>query len=249
MFNFGCGYLFGVPNAQNLATNPTPVYFGTVQDISVEIGATIKELRGNLQFPDDTAISDKKLSGKVSFGRLETQIFNQLFFADSYTSGTNQVSPFEAHTIPATPYQVTIAPPGSGTFYEDLGVRYSATGTVLVKVASSPTTGQYSVNSSTGVYTFASADTGLGVQISYVYTSTSGNTLTVNNQLQGYGPQFEMWLDEPYAGQGNGIHIYACKAGKLNAPRKRDDYTIIEMDFEAFAAASGKVFDWFQTSA
>jgi hypothetical protein len=248
MFNFGTGWLFGNPNAQNLATNPTPQFFGTVQEVSIEIGATIKELRGNLQFPDDTAVSDKKVTGKVSFGRIEIPVFNQLFFADQFATGYTGVQPRELHAIPTTPYTVTPTPPGSGTYATDLGVSYSATGAPLTKVASGPTTGQYSV--AAGVYTFAAADTGLSVLISYTYTSaTGGNTLTVNNQLQGYSPQFELWLGEPYAGQGNGMHLYACKAGKLGAPRKRDDYTIIEMDFEAFANPAGKVFDWFQVSA
>ena len=87
MFNFGCGNLFGNPNAQNLATNPTPQWFGTVQDISVDIDATIKELRGQFQFPDDTAVADKKLSIKCKFGKIEAQLFNQLFFADTYNTG------------------------------------------------------------------------------------------------------------------------------------------------------------------
>lgn len=248
MFQFGTGFLVGVPNAQNLATNPTPVIFGTVQEVSMEIGATIKELHGNLQFPDDTAIADKKITGKVSFARIDINIFNQLFFADSYVPGVTAMAINESHSIPTTPYQVTIAPPGSGTYVADLGVRFTATGKPLTKVASGPTTGQYSVNVGTGVYTFAAADTTLGVQISYTYTSTAGNTLTVNNQSQGYGPQFEMWLSQPYPGTGNGIHLYACKAGKLSMPLKRDDYQIVEMDYEAFAASSGKVFDMFQTS-
>lgn len=249
MFSFGTGLLYGVPNAQNLATNPTPQYFGTVQSVDVEIGATIKELRGNLQFPDDTAIADKKLTGKVNFGKIETPIFNQLFFADSMVAGVTAVQSRESHAIPTTPYQVTIAPPGSGVFGADLGVLNGATGAPLTKVASGPTTGQYSVVPATGIYTFAAADTGNTVLISYTYTLAAvGTTLTVNNQLQGYGPQFEMWLSEPYAGTGNGMHLYACKAGKLNAPRKRDDYLIIEMDFECFANAAGKIFDWFQVS-
>ena len=248
MFNFGTGYLFANPTAQNLATNPTPQYFGTVQEISVEFSATIKELRGNLQFPDDTAIADKKISGKITFGKIEVSVFNQLFFADSYTSGVTGMQPFEAHAVPTTPYQVTIAPPGSGAYIIDLGVRYAATGVELTKVASGPTVGQYSVNTSTGVYTFAAADSLANVQISYTYTSTAGNTLTVNNQLQGYGPQFELWLTEPYSGTGNGLHIYAAKAGKMAAPRKRDDYTIMDLEWQGFANAGGKVFDWFQTS-
>ncbi len=239
--------MFGNPNGGNQATNPTPQLFGTIKDIDVEISATIKELRGNLQYPDDTAIADKKLSGKVKFGRLEIAAFNQLFFADTFTAGVTAIQPKESHPIPATPFQVTIAPPSSGTFGIDLGVFYSATGVALTKVASAPATGQYSVAGA--VYTFAAADTGLTVLISYTYViAASGNTMTVNNQIQGYGPQFEMWLAEPYQNAGNGMHLYACKAGKLSLPRKRDDYVIGEFDFEGFANAAGKVFDWFQVS-
>jgi hypothetical protein len=247
VFNFGTGFLFGNPNGGNQATNPTPEYFGTVQDIDVEISATIKELRGNLQFPDDTAIADKKLSGKIKLGRLEVQVFNQLFFADSLVAGVSAISPRELHTAATT---ITIVPPSSGVFSVDLGVSYSATGQPFVKVPSAPAVGQYAVNVSTGVYTFASGDVGTGALISYTYTiAASGSTLTVNNQVQGYGPQFELWLSEPYQNAGNGLHLYACKASKLGSPRKRDDYVIAELDFEAFANPAGKVMDWFQVSA
>lgn len=245
MFNFGTGFLFGNPNGGNQATNPTPQYFGTVQDIDVEISATIKELRGNLQFPDDTAIADKKLSGKVKFGRLEVQVFNQLFFADALATGYTGIQPRESHAAAAT---ITIAPPSSGTFATDLGVLDGTTGLVFTKVASAPALNQYSVNVGTGVYTLNASQTGT-VLISYTYTvAASGQTLTVNNQVQGYGPAFELWLAEPYQNAGNGLHLYACKAGKLAAPRKRDDYVIGEFDFEGFASPAGKVFDWFQVS-
>jgi hypothetical protein len=247
MFNFGTGFLFGNPIGGNEATNPTPQYFGTVQDIDVEISATIKELRGNLQFPDDTAIADKKLTGKIKWGRIEIPVFNQLYFADTYVAGVTAVQPREAHSVPATPFQVTIAPPSGGVFGIDLGVLDASTGLPFTKVASGPTTGQYTVSGA--VYTFAAADTLRNVLISYTYTlAASGNTLTVNNQVQGYGPVFEIWLTEPYQNAGNGLHLYACKASKLGAPRKRDDYVITEFDFEAFANAAGKVFDWFQVS-
>ena len=73
----------------------------------------------------------------------------------------------EAQTIPATPYQITPTQP-YGNWAQDDGVTY-ANGTALTKVAMSPTAGQYSV-SSTGVYTFAAADTTAAVLISYSYT-------------------------------------------------------------------------------
>lgn len=245
MFNFGCGNMFGNPNAQNLATNPTPQWFGTVQDISVDIDATIKELRGQFQFPDDTAVADKKLSIKCKFGKIEAQLFNQLFFADSYNTGITVAYRDTSHTVPAsTPWQITPTPPNSGVIGIDLGVYYANTGLPFQKVASGPTVGQYTF--ATGVYTFATADASVAVVISYTYTLTTGNTLTVNNQLMGYAPQFDLWLNDPYSSYGNGMHFYAVKSGKLSAPRKRDDYTIIDLEMEAFANTAGKVFDWFQ---
>ena len=49
------------------------------------------------------------------------------------------------------------------------GVVYSATLKKLARVGSNPSAGHYSVDTTNGVYTFASADSGLGVLISYLY--------------------------------------------------------------------------------
>lgn len=81
----------------------------------------------------------------------------------------------EQHTIPGSPYQVTVA---NTTSFIDDGVFYVATGQQLTKVASSPTQGQYTVTSG-GLYTFAAADTGQVVEINYTSTAsyTSGGTI------------------------------------------------------------------------
>lgn len=77
----------------------------------------------------------------------------------SYTSGT--VATDEPAVIPATPYQVTT----DAMWLSDRGVKTSA-GVAMTKVASNPVTGQYAV-SATGLYTFAAADTGKTVLITY----------------------------------------------------------------------------------
>jgi hypothetical protein len=69
----------------------------------------------------------------------------------------------ESHPIPATPFQVVVT--GAATFLRDRGV--TDAGVPLTRVASSPATGEYSVDSLTGTYTFAAADTGDTVLISY----------------------------------------------------------------------------------
>jgi len=61
-------------------------------------------------------------------------------------------------------------------------------------VASSPATGQYSVNTATGIYTFASGDTGASVLISYTFTAaTTGTQLNITNQLMGFAFCAERW--------------------------------------------------------
>jgi hypothetical protein len=74
----------------------------------------------------------------------------------------------EAQTVPASvSYTITPTQP-YGNFVQDDGVTL-ANGTALTKVTGSPATGQYSV-SSTGVYTFNSAQASAAVLISYSYT-------------------------------------------------------------------------------
>lgn len=73
----------------------------------------------------------------------------------------------EPQTIPGTPYVIIVNQP-YGIWAQDDGV-VSASGTVFTAVASSPAQGQYSVDPSTGSYTFNSADTGTAMLISYSY--------------------------------------------------------------------------------
>jgi hypothetical protein len=82
----------------------------------------------------------------------------------------------EQWTIPATPYQVTVAHADEWVPYmlfdpHPFGVTpgvKDAAGNDMTKVDSAPTTGQYSV--AAGAYTFAAADTGLIVYITYDYS-------------------------------------------------------------------------------
>jgi hypothetical protein len=248
MFQFGIGGMFGNPVGGNLGTPTGPQQFGTIQDVSVEFTQKLVELYGQNKFPDDVAPSDMKVSGKGAFAKIEIELFNALYFAETIATGVEIVQDREAKTVPGTPFTVTIDPPGSGVYVKDLGVLYAATGKPFERVAAaSEALGKYSVNQTTGVYTFASADQDADVLISYVYSDTGGRTLTVTNRIQGYGPVFELYLLQPYQGT-NGLHLYACRASKMSAPMKRDNYLISDFEFEGFANAAGKVFDWFQVS-
>ncbi len=244
MYQFGIGGMFGLPIAGNQATPTGGVQFGVIQDVGIDFDQKLVELRGQNKFPDDVAPSDMTVKGKAAFAKIDISIYNSLFFAETIVANISVIVANETGTIPTTPYQVTVT--GSATFTADLGVVFALTGDELIKVASGPTTGQYSV--SAGVYTFAAADTGLGVLISYTMTATGGRTLPVINHIQGYGPVFELYLSQPYQGT-NGIRLYRCRASKMSAPMKRDGYLISDFEFEAYASAAGKVMDWYQISA
>jgi hypothetical protein len=129
----------------------------------------------------------------------------------------------------------------AATFTTDLGVFYLTTGLRLKKVASAPATGEYSVTAG-GVYTFAAADTGLGVLISYTYTiAATGSKIPFANQLLGVAPTFMAVLTERYDNKSLTLQLNACVANKLTFNTKQDDYTIPEFDFGAFADASNNV--------
>lgn len=79
-----------------------------------------------------------------------------------YTAGFGKFD--DPFTVPATPHLIAPSPAWAG----DLGVKY-ANGSAFTKVTSAPAVGQYSVNEATGVYTFAAADEGEAVLLSYSF--------------------------------------------------------------------------------
>jgi len=246
MYQFGAGLLFGNPIAGgNNGTPNFPQRFGTLQDVSVEITQKLVQLRGQSRFPDDIAPGDMEIKGKAAFGRIDVDVYNALFFADTVTASTSRVIvDAEAQTIANNKVTATNA----NNFVADMGVRYANNGKPLQQVASGQeAAGKYSVGSNNGVYTF-SGETNNSVLISYIYTSTSGRTLSVTNRVLGYGPIFEMYLAQNYQSGGNGMRLYQCRCAKMSGPMKRDGYMISDFEFEAFPNAAGTVFDWYQTS-
>lgn len=83
----------------------------------------------------------------------------------TYKAGYSVIEP---HSIPLTStYTITANQPYGGWGQDD-GVT-DVDGRVYVAVPSAPAEGQYSVDSSTGIYTFNSADAGFRLLISYSY--------------------------------------------------------------------------------
>ena len=102
--------------------------------------------------------------------------------------------------------------------------------------------GQYSVNFSTGAYSFSAADANAALLLSYTYNvAASGSKLTITNQVMGVTPTFKATFYTTYNGNGTALRLNACTANKLSFPTKVDTWTISELDFSAFADASGTI--------
>lgn len=234
-YMFGTGQLYGMP-----VGGGDPLRFGALQDVSVDITADIKQLYGQYQFPLAVARGKVKIEGKAMTGQVDPGIYNSLYFGQSTNTGAKVPIFSEAHTIPGTPYQVVVT--NGATFYLDLGVYDATTGARYQQVASGPITGQYTVDSTTGTYTFAAADTTKNVVINYIYTDSGvGLNLNIANELMGVAPTWQLVLTETFNSRTFVLCLYSCTSSKLTFPFKQDDFSISELDFQAQANDAGNV--------
>jgi hypothetical protein len=247
-FAFGSGILWGTPTtdaAGNAIAVPTPVQFGTLQEVSLDINFENKTLHGQSQFPVAVGRGKGKVTGKAKFAQMNGLLINSLFFGQTQTAGIiNDVYDTTGAAIPASsPYTITPTIPNSGTWSQDLGVRDS-NGLPMTRVASAPATGQYSV--AAGVYTFASADQGKTVYVNYQYTATSTSAVKSNivNVPMGYAPAFRVDLLMPYQGKNMVWTLPNAISTKLTLATKLDDFTMPEFDFEGFADGAGNVLSY-----
>ncbi|HET6377943.1 MAG TPA: hypothetical protein VFG05_06500, partial [Methylocella sp.] len=174
--------------------------------------------------------------------RISGLAFANLFYGVAPSSGQLATSFAEPGSIPtASPFTFSAA--NAGTFADDQGVLFAATGLPLMKVSSSPGAGQYSV--AAGVYTFNSADAGKAILVSYTYTlSSSGQKFTIANQLLGATPAFQAMFYTTFQGQAVSLKLNNCTSSKLSFHTKLEDFVLPEFEFSCFADAAGNVMTW-----
>ena len=243
--SFGAGALWG-ERTDTTGSGIGPRQFGVLQDIQIDFDWTHKELYGQYQFPVAVARGQGKITGKAKFARILGLLYSDIFFGQGAATGQFAVSQYEAATVPAsTPFTVTVA--NATAYNDDLGVYYAATGKAFNRVTTPASAGQYSVNFATGVYTFSAADAGAALLASYTYNiTTSGQKVTLGNPLMGATPIFKATFYQavsPGAAPAAplALRLNACTSSKLSLPTKVDDWTISELDFSAFADATGTV--------
>lgn len=240
VLQFGSGVLYGEPTGGNLPTNPTPIRL-LLQEASIDFKGDLKKLWTQYQIPIATARGKIDVTGKAKIVNYDPDPINQLFWAQNIAAGIVIPVNGEVDTVNANAVTVTNA----ATFDKDNGVIYNSgsnAGQVLLRVASNVQVGQYSVNSTSGVYTFNSGDNGNVVAISYTYSNTTrGKTISLANQLMGYAPTCRMDLWGTFRGQIVGIRLNAATLGQWTYPTKLEDFWMSDVTFDANADASGNI--------
>jgi hypothetical protein len=236
-FGFGTGLLVLI------TSGGFPQRVGTLKDVSLEISTSSKEMKGDKLFAVDIARAGGKCSGKAKTGQISGGLIAAAL-GTTATTGSIIGVPDEIASIPAaSSYTITVSQSPT-QLQDDLGVIDLTAGVTMVRVASAPTTGQYSLNTTTGVYTFAAADASHQVAISYSYKSTTvGKTISLTNQPMGSGTTFQLVLFNTFRGRNVGVKCFAVTLPKLGLNWKNEDYTEKDLDIECFADAAGRVVD------
>jgi len=230
MYQFGTGVLYG----RSLTNTPaTPVRFGALQGVTVDIAFTTKELYSAYQFPIALGRGTGKITGKADFAQFNAQAFNDLFFGLSNpATGETKTAQSEAKTVSANIVTAT----NNTTYLQDLGVTLASDGTVFTRVTANSIGQQYSCNETTGVYTFNSTQNGVAVLINYTYSDASnGKKISISNQLLGNAPTFLAVFTNTFQSKQLTMVLNSCMSSKLTLATKLEDFTIPSFDFSAFA--------------
>ena len=236
-YSFGTGVLYGKSTS---VANATPSRFAGLQGVTIDIAFSVKELFGQYQFPIAIGRGTGKITGKATWAQFNARAFNDLFFGQlsGPSTGALRQAVAEAQTVSANIITAT----NNATYQSDYGVVYSANGGVLIATANAPLAGQYSVNQTTGVYTFNASQNGVAMLISYSYQdAANGSKISITNQLLGNAPTFAAVFTETFNGQSMTLVLNQCMSSKMAIATKLEDFTIPEFDFEAFADSGNNI--------
>jgi len=218
----------------------TPIRVGVLQSVMLDYALKPTELYGARVNPVNIMASTGKLTGKCKLASWSAYTYNAILFGNTSLVATGMgVVLDEPHVIPAsTPFTVIITTTAAGI---DMGVFYASavSGGVqqqFTAVASGPTVGQYSlvIAPTTMTYTFAAADAGKSIFISYQTPTVGYSTWNFPNPFSGPPPNFQVCMTMPYQGKTALFTIPNCSINKLAIPTKINGWVETEFDFQAF---------------
>ena len=238
---------FGVSQAepQTIPAATSPVTIAT--NAATPVGNTL-HFASTTGVSNGQAITDTTTAGVIPAGTSVLSFTPTAVVMSANVTGGGVLS---ADSINFSTTQ-TVTVNNAGTYNDDLGVAYASgpNATTRFNRVTSPTAaGQYSVNFSTGVYTFSAADANAAVLISYTYNiSTPGLLLTLTNQFTGTTPWWKGTFYQKISPAAPGLagtslplalRLNACTSSKMGFATTIDNWEIPELDFMAAADANG----------
>lgn len=254
MISFGTGKMITVPTSDSLGTTletPTPVRWGTLQDVTVDIDVDIKTLYGSKRFPISVGQGKGKIEIKAKYAEINGAILGDLQFGKTPQAGVRAAVIDFAVTVPKTEganpaaQQVIVEPPRDGVFVTDLGLVDATTGESLRRVApvdgQAPGVGQYTV--ADGIYRVAPSAQERTLLVSYEYRATTakGQIFQLTNDVMGPTPSFTLLLQNSFDGKNLVMKLNRVVSSKLSLPFKNDDYAVYDFNAQAFADAADQI--------
>jgi hypothetical protein len=251
MFGFGAG------RARIIPFGGTPYELGVVQSASAEFKVDLKELRSTYRYPVAVADGKGTASGKVSFANLWPPTLAEILSSTAPTQTGQQAAINEAQTIPSYPGPYTVTLTNAATMVAGseivvvtiAGVPYYYSRSVITAHASAtnPLNGSYTI--SAGVLTFNVLDAGEAISVTYLYTpaGTANATIALSQLGMNSSPTFQLTL----IGTGKNYYSNATQqfiivfnavlAPSLKFDFKLDDFTMLDLDYQAFIDGSGNL--------
>lgn len=195
----------GAGSAYIMDLTQTPaqrIEVGLIKGGKVAIKQKMEFENGPLQMAMYAATLETEITGEVNFKALDMALLKSVGLAQ--LAGSSGLSRIAVVADPKT-VAATVMLTGST---DVLSIRNMADGTFYRKVASAPTTGQYSFVA--GTVTFAAADVGKAVQITWIKSATAeNNRLNLANAVQQQAQYFGV----------EGLGLFDGKQAYYNFPR------------------------------
>jgi hypothetical protein len=202
---------------------------------AVTAGATALTLSAGI-----TGLAPGMLIGIATAG-VTAGILYATLVSGATTSWVISTPALSTSTIGAITCFPSITVTNSATYVNDQGISLGGSGAYYSAIAPAvPTVGSTYV-SALGVYSFATADAATKLLVSYTYTATAGQNITIPNLVQGSVGIYSLIYQGQYAGRKITVQLLNCVSNKFNFPTKQADFVIGEIDFECFANASNQV--------
>ena len=187
---FNVGFAAAIP----AGANPTAIPFAVLDGLSVNVKPEYETYDGQQLFPVAVALKKAKVSGKIDTIDVFASVLSQIFGVTPSTGSEIPVINEVKLNLSGAAYTVA----QGATFAEDFFVLNLTDAIQMKRVASAPAVGQYSVNTTTGAYTFNASDNTKNFGFTYSYTgAATGKSTLVQNavgslvtgvQLVGFAP-------------------------------------------------------------